>query len=47
MTTTGTALFNLDFAEIAEEAFERAGSELRSGYDLKTARRSLNLFDYP
>ena len=43
MTTTGTALFNLDFAEIAEEAFERAGSELRSGYDLKTARRSLNL----
>ena len=43
MTTTGTALFNLDFTEIAEEAFERAGSELRSGYDLKTARRSLNL----
>ena len=43
MTTTGTALFNLDFAEIAEEAFERAGSELRSGYDFKTARRSLNL----
>jgi hypothetical protein len=35
--------FNLDFPEICEEAFERAGSELRSGYDLKTARRSLNL----
>ena len=43
MTTSGTATFNLDFAEIAEEAFERAGLELRSGYDMKTARRSLNL----
>ena len=43
MTTTGTALFNLDVSEIFEEAFERAGSELRSGYDYKTARRSLNL----
>lgn len=43
MTTSGTAVFNLDFAEIAEEAFERAGLELRSGYDMRTARRSLNL----
>ena len=43
MTTTGTALFNLDLSEIIEESFERCGSELRSGYDFKTARRSLNL----
>jgi hypothetical protein len=43
MTTSGTTAFNLDFPELVEEAFERAGSELRTGYDLKTARRSLNL----
>ena len=43
MTTTGTTAFNLDFAEIAEEAWERAGREMRSGYDLRTARRSMNL----
>jgi hypothetical protein len=43
MTTSGTAVFNLDLSEIVEEAFERAGSELRTGYDLRTARRSLNL----
>jgi len=43
MTTSGTTAFNLDFAEIAEEAFERAGRELRTGYDLRTARRSFNL----
>jgi hypothetical protein len=43
MATSGTTAFNLDFPEIVEEAFERAGSELRSGYDLKTARRSMNL----
>lgn len=43
MSTSGTATFNLDLTEIVEEAFERAGSELRSGYDLRTARRSLNL----
>jgi hypothetical protein len=43
MTTTGTSLFNLDFTEIAEEAWERAGREMRSGYDLRTARRSMNL----
>jgi hypothetical protein len=43
MTTSGTTAFNLDLAELVEEAFERCGAELRSGYDLKTARRSLNL----
>jgi hypothetical protein len=43
MTTSGTAAFNMDFTEIAEEAWERAGRELRSGYDLRTARRSMNL----
>ena len=43
MSSSGTATFNLDLTEIVEEAFERAGSELRSGYDLRTARRSLNL----
>lgn len=42
MTTSGTTTWNPDLAEIFEEAFERAGLELRSGYDLKTARRSLN-----
>jgi hypothetical protein len=41
--TTGASNFNLDFTEIAEEAFERAGREMRSGYDLRTARRSMNL----
>ena len=43
MTTTGTAEFNLDLNALVEEAFERCGSELRTGYDLRTARRSLNL----
>lgn len=43
MTTSGTASFNLDLTEIVEEAFERCGAELRTGYDLRTARRSLNL----
>lgn len=43
MTTSGSTLFDLDFTEIAEEAWERAGRELRSGYDLRTARRSMNL----
>jgi len=41
--TSGSTGFNLDLTELVEEAFERAGSELRTGYDLKTARRSLNL----
>ena len=43
MTTSGTATFNLDLNDLVEEAFERCGSELRTGYDLRTARRSLNL----
>jgi hypothetical protein len=43
MTTTGTSAFNLDLGDLVEEAFERCGSELRSGYDFRTARRSLNL----
>ena len=43
MAVSGTAAFNLDLTELVEEAFERVGSELRTGYDLKTARRSLNL----
>jgi hypothetical protein len=43
MTTSGTTDFNLDLTDIVEEAFERCGSELRTGYDLRTARRSLNL----
>lgn len=41
--TSGNASFNLDLSEIVEEAFERVGSEMRTGYDLRTARRSLNL----
>lgn len=43
MATSGNATFNMDFMEIAEEAWERAGREMRSGYDLRTARRSMNL----
>ena len=43
MATSGTQVFNLDLSEIVEEAFERCGAELRTGYDLRTARRSLNL----
>jgi hypothetical protein len=43
MATSNSATFNMEFTEIAEEAFERAGREMRSGYDLKTARRSMNL----
>lgn len=41
--TSGSTAFNLDLSELVEEAFERAGSELRTGYDLRTARRSLNI----
>ena len=41
--TSGALGFNLDLTELVEEAFERAGSELRTGYDLRTARRSLNI----
>ena len=43
MSTTGSSVFNMDFSELAEEAWERAGREMRSGYDLRTARRSMNL----
>lgn len=43
MTTSNTATFNLSLDEIIEEAGERCGYEIRSGYDFKTARRSLNL----
>ena len=42
MATSGTTTWTPDIAELCEEAYERAGLELRSGYDLKTARRSLN-----
>ena len=43
MATSGTTAFDMNFTEIAEEAWERAGREMRSGYDLRTARRSMNL----
>lgn len=43
MSTTGTTTFNLDVNDLIEEAFERCGRELRTGYDFRTARRSLNL----
>lgn len=42
-TTSGLDTFNLELTDLVEEAFERCGQELRSGYDLRTARRSLNL----
>jgi hypothetical protein len=43
MSTSGTTAFNLDLNDLIEEAFERCGLELRTGYDFRTARRSLNL----
>lgn len=43
MTTSGLSVFNLDVNDIIEEAFERCGLELRTGYDFRTARRSMNL----
>jgi hypothetical protein len=43
MTTSGSRDFNLDVAEVIEEAYERCGLEVRTGYDARTARRSLNL----
>lgn len=43
MSTTGLSNFNLDMNELIEEAFERCGKQLRSGYDFRTARRSINL----
>ena len=42
-TTSGTSVFNLDLNDLIEEAFERCGREVRSGYDFRTARRSMNL----
>lgn len=43
MATSGAADFNLDLTEIVEEAYERVGKEMRTGYELRTARRSMNL----
>lgn len=43
MATSGTTTFDLDVLDIIEEAYERAGLEARSGYDFRTARRSLDL----
>ena len=43
MTTSSSTDFNLDVAEYIEEAFERCGLEAKTGYDLQTARRSLNI----
>ena len=43
MATTGLTTFNLDMNDLVEDAFERCGLELRSGYDFRTARRSMNL----
>ena len=43
MTVSGSTNFELDVADYVEEAFERCGLEVRTGYDLKTAKRSMNL----
>jgi hypothetical protein len=43
MTTSGTSVWNLDIADVIEESYERAGLEARTGYDYRTARRSLNI----
>jgi hypothetical protein len=43
VTTSGTNSFDLDLNNLIEEAFERCGAEIRTGYDFRTARRSLNL----
>ena len=43
MATSGTTSFNLSIDEIVEEAYERVGIRINSGYDIKTARRSLNI----
>jgi hypothetical protein len=43
VTTSGTNSFNLDINDIIEEAYERCGIEVRTGYEVRTARRSLNL----
>jgi len=41
--TSGTSAFNLDLTELVEEAFERCGTQSRTGYDIRTAKRSINL----
>ena len=43
MATSGTKTFSLSIADAIEEAYELAGLEVKTGYDLKTAKRSLNL----
>lgn len=43
MATSGSKDFELDVADYIEEAFERCGTEVRTGYDIRTAKRSLNL----
>jgi len=43
VATSGTATFNLEISEVIEEAFERCGLQSKTGYDIETARRSLNL----
>ena len=43
MATSNSRDFDLDVGELIEEAYERCGLEMRTGYDAKTARRSLNL----
>ena len=43
MATSGTTTFNLDVSDLCEEAYERCQIDMRSGYDAKSARRSLNL----
>ena len=43
MATSGTTLFNLDMGDLIEEAFERCGTQSRSGYDFRTAARSVNM----
>jgi len=43
MTTSGTTTFDLDVDEMIAEAYERCGLQVRAGYDIKTARRSMNL----
>ena len=43
MATSGSKNFELDVAEYIEEAYERCGLEMRTSYDARTIRRSLNI----
>ena len=43
MASSGTRTFNLQIADVIQEAYERLGVSSKGGYDLITARRSLNL----